>query len=103
MPNDPPSTYDLEVTCPLARWRELAPNHLAYGIEGLEPCAVISDGDKDKTAFAWNYHVQCFVHGRLYSSRKDTRAACLEEASIWLEKVIHCPGHARQHPPDNGT
>jgi hypothetical protein len=45
MPNSPPESYNLKFSRPLARWRELAPNHLAYAIEGL---------DKDKTAFAWN-------------------------------------------------
>jgi len=104
MPDSPaPRSYDLKFTCPLARWRELAPNHLTYAIEDLEPCAVISDGDKDKKAFAWGYHVQCVVHGSIYSSRKDTRAACLQEASMWLQRVINCPGHVRQGPPSVGT
>jgi len=100
MPNGSPGTYDLKFTCPLARWRELAPNHLTYAVEDLEPCVVISNGDKDKVAFAWGYHARCVVHGRIYRARKDTRAACLQEASVWLQKVINCPGHAGQDPPD---
>jgi hypothetical protein len=92
MPSGPPGTYDLKFTCPLARWRELAPNHLTYAIEDLEPCAVISDGDKEEKAFSWAYHVKCVVHGRIFSSRKGTRAACLENASSWLAS-INCPGH----------
>lgn len=35
MPGGPPGTYDLKFTCPLDRWRELAPNHLAYWSRAL--------------------------------------------------------------------
>src|SRR3978361_1714093 len=102
MPNNPPGAFDLKFTCPFARWRELVPDHVAYGIEGMEPCAVISNGDKSGKPYAWAYHVKCPVHGRIFNSRKDTRAACLHEASSWLESV-NCPGHIRSHPPSDGT
>lgn len=95
MANDPSTSYDLKFTCPLARWRELASNHLSYGIEDLKPCAVISDGDGK--ALPWIYHVKCAVHGRIFSSRKATRAACFQEVSFWLESdAIHCPGHTHR-------
>jgi hypothetical protein len=92
MPNDPPGSYDLKFTCPFARWRELAPNHLTYGIEGMEPCAVVF-GDTGEKPFAWSYHVKCAVHCRIFNSRKGTRAACLQEASFLLQESINCPGH----------
>jgi hypothetical protein len=103
MPDDPPRSYDLKFTCPFARWRELAPNHLTYGMEGVEPCAILSDEGRGEKSLAWSYHVKCAVHGRIFSSRKDTRAACLQEASLWLQEDINCPGHIRPHPRSNGT
>jgi hypothetical protein len=104
MPNDPARYYDRKFTCPFARWHELAPNHLTYGMEGMEPCAAVtSDGDKGEKPFAWSYHVKCPIHGRIFSSRKDTRAACLQEAFFWLQEDINCPGHIRPQLLSNGT
>jgi hypothetical protein len=73
---------------------------VTYALEGLEPCAVVADSDEDERPFSWTYHAKCAVHGRIFHARlKDTRAACLQDVSSWLES-INCPGHIRS--PDSG-
>jgi hypothetical protein len=101
MSNGEPASYDLRITCPLARWRELPNNQVIYGIDDFKPCAVITGEDHGKP-FAWGFQLTCAVHSCTFISRKDTRSACLEDVSSLL-KGINCPGHIWPHPPDAGT
>jgi hypothetical protein len=92
--------YDLKTTCPLARWTESGRDQLQYGIPGLKPCALISDGDGKP--YSWMYTVTCAVANRGFSSRHGSRAECVKETSDWLNH-LHCPGEVnRRETSDAG-
>lgn len=77
--------YDLKTTCPAAHWSRAPHDHLSFGAAGLEPCAVIDDGDGQP--YAWAYRVHCVIVEKAFSSRCDSRGACLDEACHWLRHV----------------
>jgi len=67
----------------------MGPDSLAYGVDGLEPCALVGNGLEQP--FSWAYRVHCSVACREFRSRLATREGCLDEAVFWLRQV-ECPG-----------
>src|SRR5206468_2479730 len=95
MPDEKPLTYDLQASCPLARWRSDHHRDLGFGIESLQDCALISDGGSQP--FSWAYRVTCAVARRQFWARLDSREECVEDVVHWLQ-FVNCPGHILPRP-----
>jgi hypothetical protein len=90
MRSNEPLSYDFKTTCPSARWSEKRHDYLEYAIEGLQPCAIISNGDGE--SFSWVCEVTCAIAQRQVRSRRGRQEDCINEAAYWLRQV-NCPGH----------
>lgn len=95
MPEASQPSYDLTVSCPLARWREPAEKQYEYAAGGLPPCAKVSNENKED--FGWQFRVTCSVSKQSFASRCDTSQACIGQAVFWLN-YLSCPGKIEPAP-----